>query len=42
MTLAEIEDKLKEIKDTMGGEESKYAQALLERKIYLTSSKDSK
>jgi len=32
MTLEEIEAKLKEVKEKMGGHESKYAQELLKRK----------
>jgi sRNA-binding protein len=39
MTLAEIESKLKEIKKTMGGWDSKYAQQLLKRKNRLLQEK---
>jgi len=37
MTLAEIETKLKEVEDKMGGLNSKYAQHLIQRKKSLTS-----
>jgi len=36
MTLAEIEEKLKDVKEKMGGYDSKYAQHLLRRKETLT------
>jgi hypothetical protein len=36
MTLSEVEAKLKEIEETMGGHDSKYAQALIERKKHLS------
>lgn len=39
MTLAEIEAKLQEIRQTMGGYQSKYAQHLLARKAALTGQK---
>lgn len=39
MTLAEIETKLKEIKETMGGWDSKYAQQLRKRKNLLSQKK---
>ncbi len=39
MTHAEIDAKLKEIKETMGGWDSKYAQHLLKRKNNLSSEK---
>ena len=39
MTLGEIEAKLEEVKDKMGGLDSKYAQHLLKRKNYLNSLK---
>lgn len=39
MTLAEVNAKLKGLPENQGGLESKYAQALLERKNYLESKK---
>jgi len=39
MTLAEVEAKLEEVKSTMGGLYSKYAQQLILRKEYLKSLK---
>lgn len=39
MTLAEVEAKLKEIKETMGGWDSKYARHLVTRKNFLSSKK---
>ncbi len=35
MTIEEIEAKLKETKEKMGGHDSKYAQELLKRKRFL-------
>ncbi len=37
MTLAEIDIKLKEVEEKMGGLNSKYAQQLIKRKEYLSS-----
>jgi hypothetical protein len=37
MTLTEIEAKLKDVEEKMGGFSSKYAQHLLQRKKILTS-----
>ncbi|MFC2163460.1 hypothetical protein ACFLT2_00520, partial [Acidobacteriota bacterium] len=37
MTLAEVEAKLKELQETMGGHDSKYAQQLILRKKLLNS-----
>ena len=39
MTLAEIEEKLKEVEEKMGGWDSKYAQQLIQRKNLLQSLK---
>ena len=39
MDLAEIEEKLKDVKDKMGGFDSKYAQHLLKRKEFLEAQK---
>ncbi|GAI76333.1 unnamed protein product [marine sediment metagenome] len=39
MTPAEIEAKLKEVKSTMGGFDSKYARQLIQRKEFLNSLK---